>query len=165
MLGNGFEQRYGLCGIAAVGIGVTQAHRAFFDGLLHAADDQTFAQFGHAFVAKRDHFGEVVSRVHMHDGERQFVRAVFELKRFECEMQYDDGVFAAGEQQGGVAAFGGDLAQNVDGLGFEPVQMRAVEGLVKINLSHFYPHVNAVHIPCCRCVPTTSDRRVHPHRP
>ena len=73
VLGNGFEQRYGLSGIAAVGIGVAQAHRAFFDGLLHAADDQTFAQFGHALVAKRDHFGEVVSRVHMHDGERQFV--------------------------------------------------------------------------------------------
>jgi hypothetical protein len=44
------------------------------------------------------------------------------------QAQEHDGILAAGEQQGRVAALAGHFAQDVDGLGFEPVEV--VEGIL-----------------------------------
>ena len=55
--------------------------------------------------------------------ERQFQRAAFDLEGFDGKRQQYDGVFAAGKQQGRVLGIGNHFADDVDRLGFEPVEV------------------------------------------
>ena len=69
-------------------------------------------------VAVGQHLGEVMTGVHVQDGEGD--RSGPEgLAR---QVQHDHGVLASGEQQDGVAAFGGDLPDDEDGLGLQDVK-------------------------------------------
>ena len=71
------------------------------------------------FVAGRDHLVEVVAGVDVHHRERQPPGA----ERLERQVQHDDGVLAAGEQQHRPLELGGHLPNDVDGLGLQRAQM------------------------------------------
>jgi hypothetical protein len=74
----------------------------------------------HAPVAELDHLREVVTRVDVHDGKRELARS----ERLLGQTQQHDRVFAAGEEQHGTLELGRDLAEDVDRLCFEVVQVR-----------------------------------------
>ncbi len=88
------------------------------------ADDQFRADFGSTTIAEIDHFLEVVAGVDVNQRKRQLrLAARAETDRLERQMQHDDRILTAREQQRGLAAFGDQLADDVDRLGFEPVEM------------------------------------------
>jgi hypothetical protein len=60
-----------------------------------------------------------VAGVDVHHRERQTAWP----ERLQCQVQHDDGVLAAGEQQHRPLELGGDLADDVDRLGLEHPQM------------------------------------------
>jgi hypothetical protein len=122
VFGDGFQQRHGLCGIARIGLRIAQAHGAALDRVFDRADDQAFAQFGHALVAEGDDFREVVAGVDVHQREGEFAGT----EGLFGDAQQDDRVLAAREQQGRVAAFGRDFAHDVDGFRFQPSRWRDV---------------------------------------
>src|SRR3954449_404734 len=95
-------------------------HATVVDRLLHARDDEPLAELRHATVAELDHLGEVVSRVDVHDRERELRRAESLLG----EPEQHDRVLAAGEEQHGPLSLGGDLAHDVNRLRLELVEMR-----------------------------------------
>src|SRR3954447_1017818 len=95
-------------------------HAALVDRLLHARDDEPLAELRHATVAELDHLGEVVSRVDVHDRERELRRA----ERLLGEPEQHDRVLAAGKEQHGPLSLGGDLAHDVNRLRLELVEMR-----------------------------------------
>ena len=70
-------------------------------------------------VAGLQHLVEVVPGVDMHHRERQAARP----ERLERQMQHDDGVLAAGEQQHRPLELRGHLPNDVDGLGLQRAQM------------------------------------------
>ena len=70
-------------------------------------------------VAGLEDLLEVVPGVDVHDRERQPTRP----ERLERQVQHDDGVLAAGEQQHRPLEFGGHLADDVDRLGLERPQV------------------------------------------
>src|SRR4051812_13234469 len=93
---------------------------ALVDRLLHRRDDQPLAELLHAAVAELDHLGEVVAGVDVHDRER-------ELARPECllgEPEQHDRVLAAGEEQHRPLELGSHLAEDVNRLRLEVVEMR-----------------------------------------
>ena len=74
---------------------------------------------GHQFVANLQDLVEVVAGVDVHHRERQPARC-------ECldrQVQHDDRVLTAGEQQHRLLELGGDLTDDVDGLGLQRAQM------------------------------------------
>ena len=71
-------------------------------------------------VAVLDRLGEVVPGVDVHDRERELARP----ERLLGEAEQDDRVLAAGEEQHRPLELGGDLAEDVDGLGLELVEVR-----------------------------------------
>jgi hypothetical protein len=121
--GDGVEQRHGLVTVAALGR-VAQHHAAGCDRILDGAHDQPLAELGDAAIAKGDHLGEVVPGVDVQQREGKPARP----ERLLGEAQQDDRVLAAGEQQRGLRALSRDFAQDVDGLGLEPVEMASVGG-------------------------------------
>ena len=64
--------------------------------------------------------GEVVAGVHVHDRKRDRRRR----ERLLGQREHDDRVLAAGEQQHGPLELGRDLAEDVDRLGLEHVELR-----------------------------------------
>jgi hypothetical protein len=90
------------------------------DRLLHGRDEELGAQLGREAVAVRDHLVEVVPRVDVHEGERHR-RGAERLTREMCE---HDRVLAAAEQHDGALELGGDLADDVDGLRLQRLQVR-----------------------------------------
>ena len=92
--------------------------------ILDVADDQLGAEFLRAAIAEFDHFFVVVARIDVHERERQRRLAVrAEAECLQRQMQHDDRILAAREQQRRLAAFGDQFAQDVDRLGFEPVEV------------------------------------------
>ena len=124
---NGFNQCNGLGGVARIGF-AAQDDAAFADGFFYAADHKLYAGAGDRIVAELDDFGVVVAGIDVQEFERQFQRAAFDLEGFDGKRQQDDGVFAAGKQQGRVLGVGNHFADDVDGLGFEPVEVVVLDG-------------------------------------
>src|SRR3954447_6319950 len=93
---------------------------ALVDRLLHRGDDEALAELLHAAVAELDHFGEVVAGVDVHDRERELARP----ERLLGKTEQHDRVLAAGEEQHRPLELGRDLAEDVDRLCLEVVEMR-----------------------------------------
>ena len=91
------------------------SHR-IFDG----TDDQALAQFGGALVAEGNDFLVIVAGVDVHQREGELARA----ESLFGQAQHADGVLAAGEKQHRVGTLAGHFAHDVDGFGFEPVEVR-----------------------------------------
>ena len=119
---DGFQQRHGLRGVARIGF-LAQPHGAALDGVLDMAHHQPRAQFRHALVAEGDDLWVVVAGVDVDQRERQLHLAVAQAERLQRQVQHDDRVLAAREQQRRVAALGHHLADDVDRLGFQPVEV------------------------------------------
>ena len=116
VLPDGAQQRDGLQRVARRD-GLHDA--AGVDVVLHLGDDQPHPGFVDQFVAGRDDLVEVVAGVDVHHRERQPAGP----ERLERQMQHDDGVLAAGEQQHRPLELGGHLADDVDRLGLQRPQM------------------------------------------
>ena len=65
--------------------------------------------------------------VDVHQRKRQRNVAPFDVKSLARQRQQHNGILAAGKKQGGVAAFGDDFTNDVDGFGFQPVQMAVLQ--------------------------------------
>ena len=96
---------------------------AVVDVVLHAGDFETDAETRDGLVAEREHLGEVVAGVDVQHREGHAAGR----ERLRREVEHDDGVLAAGEQQHGALELGDDLADDVDRLGLEQVEGGAVE--------------------------------------
>ena len=90
------------------------------DRLLDRGDDQPLAELLDAPVAELEHLGEVVAGVDVHHRERELARP----ERLLRQPEQHDRVLAAGEQQHRPLQLGGDLAEDVDRLGLELVEVR-----------------------------------------
>ena len=88
-----------------------QPHPAGAYGIIHVADDQTLAKLGGPRVAKGDDLGKVVPGVDVQQREGKFPGT----ERLFGEPQHHDGILAAGEQQGRIAALRRDFAQDMNG--------------------------------------------------
>ena len=119
---DGFKQSNGLGGVARIGF-ATQDDAAFADRLFYAADHKLYAGACDRVVAEPDDFGVVVAGIDVQEFERQFQRAAFDLEGFDGKRQQDDGVFTAGKQQGRILSIGNHFADDVDRLGFKPVEV------------------------------------------
>jgi len=115
---DGFEQRDRLVLVARFAF-VLQHDGAALHRVFNGTDDQSLAQFGGALVAEGDDFPVVVAGVDVHQRERELARA----EGLFGDAQHADRVLAAGEEQYRVGTLAGDFAHDVDGFGFEPVQM------------------------------------------
>src|SRR4051812_24665473 len=93
---------------------------SFVDRLLHRRNDQSSPELGDATVAELDPLGEFVARVDVHDRERELAGP----ERLLREPQQDDRVLTAAEQQDGLRELRRDLAEDVDRLGLELVEVR-----------------------------------------
>lgn len=99
-----------------------QHHAAARDGVLDAAHDQLLAQLGGAGIAKGNDFIEVVPGIDMHQRKGKASRPEGLFR----QPQQHHGILAAGKQQHRLGALGGHLAQDKNGLGFQPIQMAAL---------------------------------------
>ena len=124
---NGFNQRNGLGGVARIGF-AAQDDASFTDGLFYAADYKLYTGAGDRIVAKLNHFGVIVAGIDVQEFERQLQRAAFDLEGFDGKRQQYDGVFTAGKQQGRILGIGNNFADDVDRLGFEPVEVVVLDG-------------------------------------
>ncbi len=115
---DGFEQRHRLVLVARFAF-VLEDDRAAGHRVLDRAHDQALAQFGGALVAEGDDFLVVVAGVDVQQREGELAGA----EGLFGEAQHADRVLAAGEEQHRVGALAGHLAHDVDGLGFEPVEV------------------------------------------
>ncbi len=80
---------------------------------------QLDAELGHPHVPERQHLGEVVPGVDVHHGEGDAGRP----ERLLRQPEHHDRVLAAGEQQHRTLHLRGHLADDVDGLGLQGVQL------------------------------------------
>ena len=119
---DGFNQRNGLGGVARIGF-AAQDDAAFADGFFYATDHKLYAGTRDCVVAEPDDFGVVVAGIDMQEFERQLQRTAFDLEGFDGKRQQYDGVFTAGKQQGRILSIGNHFADDVDRLGFEPVEV------------------------------------------
>jgi len=106
-------------------------HRAALHRIFHGTHDQAFAQFGGALVAEGDDFLVIVAGVDVHQRERELARA----ESLFGETQHADRVLAAGEQQDRVGTLAGHFTHDVDGFGFEPVEMAERGALSRLSHS------------------------------
>ncbi len=90
------------------------------DRLLHRRDHEALAELLDATVAVLDRLGEVVPGVDVHDRERELAGP----ERLLGEPEQDDRVLAAREEQHRTLELGRDLAEDVDGLRLELVEVR-----------------------------------------
>jgi hypothetical protein len=93
--------------------------RALRDRLGHRRDDEVHAQLAHPPVPELQDVGEVEAGVDVHDREGDAGGG----ERLARQLQHHDRVLAAGEQQHGSLELGDDLADHVDGLGLERIQL------------------------------------------
>ncbi len=114
VLGDGVEQRHRLQRVA--GASRELAHAALVDRPLHRGHHQLDTEFGDRTIAELDDLVEVVTGVDVHHRERDPRRP----ERPPCQVQHDDGVLAAGEQQHRSLALGDHLAQHGDRFVLEP---------------------------------------------
>ena len=118
------QQGGGLEAVAA-GAGTGVLHeRAGVDVVLHARHEEAGAHLLHHRVAERDHLGEVVPGVDVHHRERH----PGGRERLHGQVEHDDGVLAAREQQHRPLELGRHLPDDVDGLRLEGPQVRQLVG-------------------------------------
>ena len=117
------EQRRGLQPVARRARTGVLDDAAPVDRVLHRGDDEADVEPLDRRVAELDDLGEVVPGVDVHHRERQARRP----ERLERDVEHHDAVLAAREQQHRPLELGRDLAQEVDRLGFERVEMREIE--------------------------------------
>ena len=115
--GDGVQQRLGLQGIARPVGALDEA--PVVDPVLHPLDGQPQPVAGHDVVAEGEDLGEVVPGVDVEQAERQRGRP----EGLAGDVQHDDRVLAAGEQQDGPLGLGGDLPDDVDRLVLERVEV------------------------------------------
>ncbi len=72
------------------------------------------------FIPETDHFPELPGRIDMQQRKGWFAG----IERLQGQMQHDRRVFADGVQHHRFFKLGGHLADNVDTLGFELLEMR-----------------------------------------
>jgi hypothetical protein len=113
------EQRDGLQPVARGARAGLLRHAPGVDRLLHGGDDQLGAELGREAVPVVEHLREVVARVHVHERERERGRP----EGLAREVREDDGVLAAAEQEHGALQLRADLADDVDGLGLQRLQV------------------------------------------
>jgi len=89
-----------------------------------SADDELGAELLRRAVAEPTPLGEVVAGVDVEQRQRHLRRA----ERLLGEAQEADGILAAGKKQRGAFEFARDLAHDVDGFGFEMLEMIEVVG-------------------------------------
>ncbi len=116
VLPDGAQQREGLHRVARRD-GLDDPARV--DVVLHLGDHQAHPGLRDQLVAGGKHLVEVVPGVDVHHGERQPARP----ERLDRQVQHDDGVLAAGEQQHRLLELRGDLTNDVDGLGLQRAQV------------------------------------------
>ena len=133
--GDRVEQRQRLQRVAGAVGALLQP--AVVDVVLHAGDFEADAEPRDGLVAERQHLGEVVAGVDVQHRERARARE----ERLRRQVQHDDGVLAAGEQQHGALELGDDLADDVDRLGLEQVEgVEARRGLGLVQCHTCSPH-------------------------
>ena len=115
---DGFKQRHRLVLVARFAR-VLEHHSAALHRILDRTHDQALTQFSRTLVAEGNDFRVVVAGVDVYQRERKLARAESLLGH----AQHADRILAAGEEQGRVRALTGHLAHDVDGLGFEPVEV------------------------------------------
>ena len=116
---DGVEKGNGLK-LVAGGIGALLLfHAALVDRVLDEADHEPGSEFFGKGIAVVERLLEIMSGVHMQEQERNFRRP----ERLRREVGHDDGILAAREKQGGVLELGRRLTQDVNGFGFEVVEM------------------------------------------
>src|SRR4051794_34677774 len=98
---------------------VVLGHPARVDVVLDAGHDQPQAVLLHGLVPELDDLVEVLAGVDVHDREGHRRRP----EGLHGEMQHDDRVLAAGEQQRGLLDRRRDLADDVDGLGLQHLEV------------------------------------------
>lgn len=116
VLPDGAEQRHGLDRVASLR---WLDDAACVDVLLNRGDHQAHPMLGDQLIAGGDHLVEVVAGVDVHHRERQPTGP----ERPQRQVQHDDGVLAAGEQQNGPLEFGGHLPDDVDRFGLQRAQV------------------------------------------
>src|SRR5665648_1060292 len=94
-------------------------------------DDEIEAELLHRPVAEGDHVVELPGGVHMEQRERRLGRP----ERFPRQMQQDGGVLTDGIEQHGVTELRRRLAEDMDALGFEELQMRGERGHAAFSFS------------------------------
>ena len=122
MVFNRFKQGHGLGGIARIQF-ASEHHRAFFNRIFHMAHHQLHAQAFYRLVTKSYDFLVVVAGVHVQQFKRQLQLALAIAEGFACQGQQHHRVFAARKQQGGILGLSNHLADDVNRLGFQPIQM------------------------------------------
>ena len=100
------------------------------DRLLDARDDQANTQSADPGVPAREHLGEVVAGVDLQDRERDLGR----VEGLLGQPEHDDGVLAAGEHQNRLLELRRDLAEDVDRLRFQLVELTQL--VVGVGFSH-----------------------------
>ena len=93
---------------------------AFVNQVLDLVNDQSLAELFDELVAEVERFGEVVSRVDMHERERE-LRGTERLLR---EVHHHDRVLASREHERGTLELRSHFAHDVDRLGFERLEVR-----------------------------------------
>ncbi len=84
---------------------------------LIGVDDQVEPQRAHRLVAKRNHLAELPGGIDVQQRERRLGR----VERLHRQMQKYGAILADGVHQHRLLCLGGDFAQDVDALGFEPL--------------------------------------------
>ncbi|MPM63521.1 hypothetical protein SDC9_110401 [bioreactor metagenome] len=154
MFGDGVQQRQSLQRIAGA-VGPLQ-EPAIVDIVLDPGHQQADAELVDHPVAVREHLGEVVPGVDMQQGERHSSGP----EGFGGQVEQDGRVLAAAEQQHRPLQLGDGLADDVDGLGLQQVEM--VESAHRCN-----PHsvlARPAHRPARGSSPGAT-RRVHGSQP
>ena len=93
---------------------------ASVDVLLHRADNEPDGELFHLTVAVVENLGKVVPGVDVHDRERDALGRA----RLRGQVEKDSGVLSPGEEKCGTLEFGDHLADYVDRLGREGVEVR-----------------------------------------
>ena len=93
---------------------------ALADALLILVLEHREAVFFRLRVAERDHLVELPRRVDVQERKRRFLR----IERLEREMHHDRAVLADGIEHHRLFTLGRHLADDVDGLRLERIEMR-----------------------------------------
>ena len=117
---DGVEQRGGLQLVAAGVVARLLAHLPCVNRFLNAAHYQARAESRHQLVAVGDGLGKVVAGVDVQKRKRDAGR----IEGLARQMRHHYRVFAAREEDDRPLELLGHLAQDVDGLGLQLVEMR-----------------------------------------
>ena len=117
------QQRHRLVPVATL-VGMSQDNPAVDDRVFYRPHNQPLAKLRDAAVAKIDDFREVVASVDVQQRKRKRGRS----KRLLGQSQQNERILSTRKKQGRAAALSGDFAQDVHGLGFEPIEVMQICG-------------------------------------